>query len=247
MAESNNGSKLLPPYVTFVSLMNFLNGLKRGIPGQIDRSLMKTMSGLMQAQMMSALKYLDLIDANGHVKDTLTRLVNSEGPERSRILSELLTASYPFLFNGFDLAKATSSQFRQKFTEVGASGDSVRKCIAFFLSAAKEAGVEVSPYIAETVRPQTENRQRKPATRSSTRNERSLNQDQGTGEQSIRGTSSLSWEQMLLSKFPSFDPAWPDEVKKEWFTAFHQMMKMGKSAESHLSDHDEAVNDEDEE
>jgi len=34
---------------------------------------------------------------------------------------------------------------------------------------------------------------------------------------------------MLLAKFPSFDPAWSDEVKRDWFTAFHQMMKLGKS------------------
>jgi len=153
MAENGN-SKLLPPYITFTSLLHFIDSLKRGIPGQIDRSLMKTMSGSMQAQMMSALKYLHMVDANGNVQDTLTRLVNSEGVERTSTLQEVLKTSYPFLFNGFDLTRATSSQFRQKFTEIGATGDSVRKCISFFLSAAKEAEIDVSPYITETVRQQ---------------------------------------------------------------------------------------------
>ncbi len=229
MADNGN-SKLLPPYITFASLLHFIDSLKRGIPGQVDRSLMKTMSGSMQAQMMSALKYLHMVDANGN-EDTLTRLVNSEGPERTSTLQDVLKTSYPFLFNGFDLTRATSSQFRQKFTEVGATGDSVRKCISFFLNAAKEAEIEVSPYITETVRQQGthsqvgESRQKKIPFK-------------GTGavksapsshkEPSVQA-SSVSWEQMLLAKFPSFDPAWPDEVKKEWFTAFHQMMKLGKT------------------
>lgn len=221
------GTKLLPPYVTFISLMNFVDSLKRGIPGQIDRSLMKTMSGSMQTQMMSALKYLHLVNTQGVVQDILTRLVNSEGAERTQVLHELLTASYPFLFSSFDLSKATSSQFRQKFTEVGATGDSVRKCIAFFLSAAKEANIEVSPYIAETVRQASENKPRKQATKPNTRSQRASSKSAADQEQVPSASNIVPWQQMLLAKFPSFDPAWPDEVKKEWFTAFHQMMKMG--------------------
>lgn len=191
---------------------------------------MKTMSGSMQTQMMSALKYLQLVDDTGSVKDTLTRLVNSEGAERTNILRELLTSSYPFLFGGFDLSKATSNQFRQKFTEAGASGDSVRKCIGFFLSAAKEAGVEVSPYIAETVRHQNETKPRKPATKTAVKTQRPANISDSVHEHPTKEATQLSWEQMLLAKFPSFDPAWPDEVKKEWFTAFNRMMVIGKPA-----------------
>jgi len=29
----------------------------------------------------------------------------------------------------------------------------------------------------------------------------------------------------LLSKFPTFDPAWPDDVKSKWFNAFDKLMK----------------------
>lgn len=244
MADSSGSSKLLPPYVTFVSLMNFIDSLKRGIPGQIDRSLMKTMSGSMQTQMMSALKYLHLVDDTGRVKDTLTRLVHSEGAERTNVLQELLRASYPFLFSDFDLSKATSNQFRQKFTEVGASGDSVRKCIGFFLSAAKEANVEVSPYIAETVRQQSETKPRKPPAKAAAKTQRVANNSEGAIDYSKKETSQLSWEQMLLAKFPSFDPTWPDDVKKEWFTAFHQMMKIGESSSTHSASDEVDADDE---
>jgi len=28
----------------------------------------------------------------------------------------------------------------------------------------------------------------------------------------------------LLTKFPTFDPAWPDEVKLKWFEAFDKLL-----------------------
>jgi len=239
MTDNQGHVKSVPPYVTFKGLMNFVDGLKRGIPGQVDRSLMKTMSGSMQNQVLSALKYLQLIDNNGNIKDFLTRLVNSEGTVRTKVLHDILSASYPFLFNGFDLSKATSNQFRQKFIEAGATGDTVRKCIAFFLSAAKEANIEVSPYIAEIVRQQSETKPRKAVQKSAVRNDRTVNRDQGQHEQPIREVASPSWKQMLLAKFPEFDPAWPDEVKKEWFSAFNQMMKMGRSVEVEVASDEE--------
>jgi hypothetical protein len=35
----------------------------------------------------------------------------------------------------------------------------------------------------------------------------------------------IGWPQLLLSKFPTFDPAWPDDVKSKWFNAFDKLMK----------------------
>ncbi len=37
----------------------------------------------------------------------------------------------------------------------------------------------------------------------------------------------MPWAQMLLSKFPSFDPNWSDEVKAKWFDGFHRLMRQG--------------------
>ena len=33
------------------------------------------------------------------------------------------------------------------------------------------------------------------------------------------------WAEMLLAKFPQFDPAWTDDVKLKWFDAFDRLMK----------------------
>jgi hypothetical protein len=32
---------------------------------------------------------------------------------------------------------------------------------------------------------------------------------------------------LLLSKFPSFDPTWPNDVQIKWFEAFDELLKRG--------------------
>jgi hypothetical protein len=108
------------------------------------------------------------------------------------------------------------------------------------LSAAKEANVEVSPYIAETVRQQSDTKPRKPTTKPPAKGPRPSNNNEGVQEHSAKEATQLSWEQMLLAKFPSFDPAWPDEVKKEWFTAFNRMMMIGKPGMPAHQDNEES-------
>ncbi len=41
----------------------------------------------------------------------------------------------------------------------------------------------------------------------------------------ISTTANVPIVEMLLSKFPEFDPTWPDEVKLKWFDAFDRLMK----------------------
>lgn len=37
--------------------------------------------------------------------------------------------------------------------------------------------------------------------------------------------STAAWAELLLAKFPEFDPAWTDDVKLKWFDAFDRLMK----------------------
>jgi hypothetical protein len=37
------------------------------------------------------------------------------------------------------------------------------------------------------------------------------------------------WKEMLLNKFPTFDPSWNDEVKLKWFAAFDELIKRSPS------------------
>jgi hypothetical protein len=32
-------------------------------------------------------------------------------------------------------------------------------------------------------------------------------------------------KELLLAKFPQFDPAWPDELKAKWFDGYERLLK----------------------
>lgn len=230
MAEEKTAKQsalAVPPYLSFKTFSSFIQGLKVGIPTRIDRSVLNTMSGAVQGHLMSALRYLGLVSAHAVTTEKLASLVNSEGPERERVLSGILKEGYPFLFAEptFDLQRATTGQLEEAFRKVGASGETIRKCVAFFLAAAKAAGITVSPYI------KTSGITRAPSNRS--RKTTSLNNSVDLSPQPDGFLASTvpppaSWAQMLLAKFPSFDPAWSDDVKAKWFESFERLMKAGE-------------------
>lgn len=225
MSTAQSQERLVPPYISYQTLQRFVDGLKQGIPARIDRSVMPSLSGQVQTQLLAALRYLGLILLEDGPTDRLVRLVNTEGPERQAVLRETIEAAYPFLSEtGFSLSSATPSQLDGKIKEQGAAGDTVRKCVSFLLAAAQNAGMPLSPYFRGKPRgPSATTTTRRTAarrTRSGTQSSPPTTPLAATGEQ----PTNVSWEQMLLSKFPSFDPAWPDEVKAKWFDAFDKLM-----------------------
>jgi hypothetical protein len=114
----------------------------------VDRSVLAHKSGTIQSQLLLALKYLGLLTDAGRPTDRLHRLVGSHGVERRNILRELVHSAYAFVFGGgFKLESATTHQAEELFASTGASGETVRRCLSFFLAAARAAGIPVSPYI----------------------------------------------------------------------------------------------------
>jgi hypothetical protein len=229
MAAKETVKKLLPPYVPYKTFGNFCDNLKAiGIPQRIDRSVMKSMSGGLQGQLILALEYLSLIADDGTPKDKLEHFVQAEGPQKQEALREILTSSYGFIFNdGLQLDRATASQFRERFEQTGATGDTLRKCMAFFLNAAKAAGMNLSSYIKKA--PSSRTRLAKPKRKEPTIKPVPTEEAKTIHEyKQSQQPASDSWENILLSKFPSFDPAWPDEVKSKWFDDFKALMELKK-------------------
>jgi len=228
------GAVAVPPYLSFKTFNTFIQGLKVGIPTRIDRSVLSSMSGAVQGHLMSALRYLGLVSQHAVTTERLAALVNSEGPERERVFSSILKERYPFLFSEFDLQRATTGQLEEAFRKVGASGETIRKCVAFFLAAAKAAGIAVSPHIKTSG-----------ISRGPSRPKKITPQVNGTDSKAQvqeppapMTPPMTSWSQMLLAKFPSFDPAWPDEVKAKWFESFDRLMKSGAGDEKKTTEGD---------
>jgi hypothetical protein len=136
-----------PPVVSYKTFRTFLDGLRVTMPDQIDRSIMHSYSGGVQSQLVHAVKSLHLVNQQNAPTETLRDLVNAEAADRQTHLAAVLRSSYPFLFDGkFSLKSATGRQLIDAFTSTGITGDTVRKAIAFFLAAAKDAGIPLSPY-----------------------------------------------------------------------------------------------------
>ncbi|MDQ2631481.1 MAG: hypothetical protein M3Y75_11020 [Actinomycetota bacterium] len=139
-----------PPYLAWSTFDGILDQLKAtGIPDKIDRSVLVGKSGGDQSQFLRACRMFGLMDEETEQPtERMRELVNAE--DRGPLLGQILRESYPSvvaLGNG-----ATQAMLEEKFREFGIEGDTVRKAIAFYLSAAKQTDIELSPRF-QTTRP----------------------------------------------------------------------------------------------
>src|SRR5713101_6615532 len=90
-AAGHENPQGVPPYLSYRTFCKFLDELrKKGPPNRIDRSVTTKMSGSTRAHLMATLRYLELILPNGAPTSMLTRLAAADGPERQRILKEMM-------------------------------------------------------------------------------------------------------------------------------------------------------------
>lgn len=243
MVKSKSEKKTsVPPYISYTTLRNFTDSLRHAPPPNIDRAMMKSMGGTLQTQLLSTLRYLSLMDSDNRVQPIYTRFIKADGADKQKILRNILESAYPFLFDsdsGFDLSTATESRFTQRFREAGAEGGTIRKCQLFFLRAAQEAGIPISPYIQA---PQNRSKKGR-ASRSrasgppqfTKKSGATQGEDQNLRDRDVdHDTPKVTYDQMLvdklLSKFPDFDQSWPDEAKTKWHENFKDLMRMVRDA-----------------
>lgn len=144
MAEEKTHS---PPYVGFGSFQSFISGLRGSpLPDRIDRSVFGTMSGGLAYGLLSALKFLNLIDGNGVPTPPLIRLAEADGEDQKAALRVVLESAYPGLFDGtVKLDRATSAQLNDHLRkEFGIAGSTVDKAASFVLAAATAADITIS-------------------------------------------------------------------------------------------------------
>lgn len=148
--NSENGKQTLPGYVSYSSLISFINGLRENpIPQQIDRYVMPKASGSQLSATVNALKFLKWLDANSKPTEAFKQFVKADDEARKELLKKALEASYSFLFTDpeFHLERATGQMMADKFRTLGMQSATLSKAISFFLGAAKDAGIQVSSHI----------------------------------------------------------------------------------------------------
>jgi hypothetical protein len=141
--------KIVPPYLSYRTFTNFLDGLKKGVPARIDRSILSSLSGANQSALLGTLQYLGLISENGIPKNELGKLVRASGPDRNALLDQIMRSAYSFVFaDGLKLEDATPRMIEERFSKQNISGGTIQKCIAFFVSMAKDSGAKISHHMS---------------------------------------------------------------------------------------------------
>jgi hypothetical protein len=224
---TEKGRKHLPPYVSYRTFHNFVERLQQRIPSRIDRSYWgDILSGSTGTQLMAALRFLGLIDANGKPTERLKPLVISRGEPKVKLLRELIADAYDFVMDGpLDLESATYAQLGEVFSNTFQMTDDVsRKCVKFFIAMSGDAGIPLSPFITRRTRAtHSSTGTKRTAKKAAGRTNRNASVPQITDEM----PDNFSWHSMLLAKFPDFDPAWSEELKNKWFSAFDELLKRG--------------------
>lgn len=188
--------------------------MREGIPARIDRSVWgQRFSGSSGNQLMTTLKALSLVHEDGRPAPELEMLVHAEGDERRRLLRSLLERFYQPVFQ-LDLTRATRGQFHEAFKSFGAREGVLTKCEAFFVRAAQDAGVELSPYVL--ARRHGSRRLSQPPGRPRNAPQERPAQHQQVQPRGPAPSSRLAVAEMILSKYPDFDPSWAPEVQARW-------------------------------
>ncbi|MBI2849577.1 MAG: DUF5343 domain-containing protein [Chloroflexi bacterium] len=227
---NDKSRKHLPPYISYRTFENFIGRLQPQVPARIDRSYWgDTLSGSTGTQLMAALRFLNLVDSNGKPTIRLKQVAAAKAEQKSAVLKEITSEAYHFvLSSSLDIQNATYSQLEEVFHDnFQLTADVGRKCIKFFISLAGNAGTTLSPFVTKRLRTHigTGTAGSKSVPKKTVPK---LNRNGLIPEDTLRVAPDnhlTTVHSKLLEKFPAFDPAWSDELKSKWFSAYDELLK----------------------
>src|ERR1017187_6841810 len=132
------GDKTIPAaYTSFKTFLSVIETLGQGIPKRIDRTMWRTQSGVIQSQIMMALRFFSLVDAP-----------SDKRPEQ---IGALLRYAYHDIIE-HDLTKMTPKMLDEAMENYHVNGDTKRKAVTFFLQAARFAELPMHPLLSGAIR-----------------------------------------------------------------------------------------------
>jgi hypothetical protein len=154
-------------YVPFKTFLSALDALEHGIPRRIDRTIWRSQSGVVQSQIMMALRFFDLLDDEDRPTPALHRLIEAGPEKRQEHIGSLLHHSYHSIIE-HDLTKMTPRMLEEAMEAYNVSGDTKRKAVTFFLQAARFAELPMHPLLQSTIRKSPGSRKKRVSRESST-------------------------------------------------------------------------------
>jgi len=138
------------PYLPFRTFLSSIEALEHGVPKKIDRTIWRSQSGMVQSQIVMALRFFDLVDDEDRPTDLLHELV-AKKENRGEQFVRLLNFSYTALLD-HDLTKMTPKMVEDEMERYNVTGETKRKAVTFFLRMAKFAGMPMHPLLSSQVR-----------------------------------------------------------------------------------------------
>lgn len=149
MSVDTEGQKFSPAYTGYGSWKNYVGDLANTtIPPRIDKTMMDGKSGSMKAALLVAFHFFGLIDKNGKTTERLRSLAKAHGtPDWSTELATVIEDAYRPIVEDVPLKAGTAGQLHEAFKEhTDLSATTRAKAISFYLKAAKDAKIELSPH-----------------------------------------------------------------------------------------------------
>jgi hypothetical protein len=147
---TDNGKVYAAAYLPFRTFTSSVDALEHGIPKQIDRTIWRNQAGIVQSQILMALRFLGFVDDSDHPTQLLHDYVEQKEQRKQTMMKALKTAYADVIRH--DLTKMTPKMLDDSFDTLGVSGDTKRKAVTFFLKAAKFADIPMHPLLAAQVR-----------------------------------------------------------------------------------------------
>jgi hypothetical protein len=137
------------PYISWKTFTSFISNMHGKVPLQIDASVLQNMSGTARSQLLSALRFLDLIESDGTVKDSLHELSAAYNSDDWKLaLRKLISKAYARVVSDLNISAATPGMLRDRFKNFGGiDGGTIESALRFYLSALKEAEIPYSPHL----------------------------------------------------------------------------------------------------
>jgi len=186
------------------------------IPVKFDRSIWTNkLYSTNLRELLEAFRFLGLMDSDSAPTPEFAKLLSAyDTPLWHAELRHMLERSFQPLLTSDISALTAGGLLKIVRTIYGTEGENTRRCGNFFIHAAREAAMDMGPFVVNSSRsrwttvPRDRSRREPPT-------ENGATVDAGHGAFTV---------QLLLEKFPSYDGDWPDDIKRQWFGAYHDLV-----------------------
>ena len=202
----------VPPYISHRTFRTFMEFLKEnGLPARIDKSvLQERFSGSNASHLLNALNALNLTDSEGHPTVSLQTMITADRETEQQEFEQVLRTLYDRVFE-LNLEKATTAQLREVFRSYGLKETVTTKCESFFIHAAHDAGIKLSPFISRR-RHTRQGKAGRPRSSSPATTVIRVTDSEPT----VTENTHLALAKLVLNKYPEFDPLWDADVQRAW-------------------------------